>query len=256
MKAPAYVWMLSALVGAASTVVLAFAGLDESRDMWSPPDALVIASTVTIATLAAVRPVWDGIQAIRGSERARLRVEAQIVAEVTLRRVVKRTGLDWTAVGVNVFLVRVTAAFWRPSWPPIRRAQVRIAKLRIRSLPKPSGIPWTKGKGVIGACWETQSDIVIDLAEEERALGALSADEFEGLPSEDRFGFTHNEFKRTRGTYGAILAVPIKTDEGEYLGCITVDAPGDSFRHLSDPELREDVGDSADVMLIALRVRD
>lgn len=103
-----------------------------------------------------------------------------------------------------------------------------VARLRLHYVP-PSGIRWTKGKGVIGKCWALGKDVGRNLAAEFGGLAGIQKDDWEAMPADFREGLTFEEFERTWDLIGCVVAVPIAAPSGAYLGCVSVDAPGDSY---------------------------
>lgn len=99
---------------------------------------------------------------------------------------------------------------------------------------KRSGIPFVKGKGVVGRCWQEERDVDLNL---ERDVHPFAVDEasYGGLPDDARLGITWNEYQRTKH-YQAIWATPLVTQAGRRTrvrGIVSVDIThGGSFDDL------------------------
>ena len=100
--------------------------------------------------MTAAIPALQAFLAERGERARRKAIEREKKVEsflvAALIDIVNLGHADWQRTGVQMFRIRNR---WR--WTRHERsAKVRIA-------PKPSsGVVWTKGKGVIGRCWETR----------------------------------------------------------------------------------------------------
>jgi hypothetical protein len=124
-------------------------------------------------------------------------------------------GADWQNTGIQVFLLRG----WK--W---RKRHVRAAKVRIGAIPS-SGVKWTKGKGIIGKCWETRMAASADLGSHFAPFLHSSKPRWEALSSDTRYGLSFEDFQRLGAKYGWVAAVPIIDGNDKYLGCVSVDTP-------------------------------
>jgi hypothetical protein len=196
-----------------------------------------------LATLVVVSaPTADAFFYLRSRRREEeRRLLARQVSEtlrIALVQVIDLTGLDWKAVGMNAFLIER-----RHRW---RREQYlhRIGRERISIHPLPSEVTWTKGKGVIGRCWELNSDVGVDLAKHFAPYRSLTEAEWDALPSDERFGLSYLEFKRTEHL-GPVVATPMQEADGTIIGVVSVDGPPGTYTRLSSEPVREAIGAAA-----------
>jgi hypothetical protein len=89
--------------------------------------------------------------------------------------------------------------------------------------PPPSGIEWTVGKGLIGRCWETRSNVAVDLRDCFHNYLGASRSEWDQLDAQTRFGLGFDEFSKTKDSFGWVAAAPILDKQGGYLGCVSLD---------------------------------
>jgi hypothetical protein len=180
-----------------------------------------------------------------GALRERRLQDTRRISE-TLRgllvQVVQASNLDWTAIGINAFLVRR-----RYRWVGARVLD-RVGRERIRSTPAPSRVLWSRGKGVIGRCWESGQDLGFDLREHFAEISDLTADQWADLPHEQRLGLSHDEYLRTR-QHGLVVATPVLDRSGKVIGVISADAPSGARDRLWNEQVREVLGSGA----VALR---
>lgn len=118
-----------------------------------------------------------------------------------------------TSLGVHVWIAR-------GRWAKCRRL-CRRTSFNLHKVP-PSGIKWTAGKGVIGTCFRSGVEQSKDL----RSIAAVARDggeaDFMALPGSERLGLTYEEFSKVK-RYAFVHAWPLKDEEGEVLGCVSVD---------------------------------
>jgi hypothetical protein len=216
---------------AALEVALDHAG----RENNSPP--FVLATLVVVS--APTADAYFYLRTRRKEEERRLLArQVSETLRIALVQVIDLTGLDWKAVGMNAFLIER-----RRRW---RREQFlhRIGRERISIHPLPSEVMWTKGKGVIGRCWELNSDVGVDLAKHFAPYRALTEDEWDALPADERFGLSFLEFKRTEHL-GPVVATPIQEADGTIIGVVSVDGPSGTYTRLSSEPVREAIGAAA-----------
>jgi hypothetical protein len=145
--------------------------------------------------------------------------------------------LDWKAVGVHAFWIKRTWRHPRGVLKPIASELLHVST--------PSGITWLKGKGAVGLCWDEQRDIGVNLAEDWGPLLGCTESEWDQAPEAVKYGLTYAEFKRA-GEYGAIVVTPIFDSQShEVRGCVSVDAPEDSYDVLWSSSVREAIQDAA-----------
>jgi hypothetical protein len=151
---------------------------------------------------------------------------------------VKHHDAPWDLTGVQAFIL--TGWWWR-------RRHVRLAKVRLASSSE-SGVLWTKGKGVIGRCWETHASILIDLSQPPFSeLSNVSQEEWDTVPKQDCFGLSYSDYKTLGSKYGIVVVVPIIRDGTNYMGCVTLDLPPGHGLAKAD-ELMEFLATTADLV--------
>ena len=195
-----------------------------------------------LATLVVVSaPTADAYLYLRARRREdEARLLARQVSEtlrIALVQIIDLTGLDWKAVGLNAFIIERRTVHGE-------RHLRRIGRERISIHPLPSEVVWPRGKGVIGRCWELNSDVGVDLAKHFAPYRAMTQDEWDTLPADKRFGLTYLEFQRTEHL-GPVVATPIQENDGSIIGVVSVDGPPGTYTRLSSEPVREAIGAAA-----------
>jgi hypothetical protein len=122
----------------------------------------------------------------------------------------------WDQTGLQAFLV--DGWLWR-------KRHVRLSKIRLSSIAS-SGVRWTRGKGVIGACWSSHSVQWAQLDEAPFSkLDEWTGDEWNSLEPADTYGLSFADYQALGRKYGAVAAVPIMGSNDTYIGCVTLDTP-------------------------------
>jgi hypothetical protein len=223
-------WIL-AVLGFLGAVALGLARLDWPKGFWVGKDIVLVVSV----GLAAFAPLVQKGAAEIGERRRRRELElaesVRAYLEPAFVMIVEGTKVEWAKAGVHAFLV---SKYWVPRFErnPLRwfrGEQRRAGKVKLSVFPPPSGIRWTERKGLIGRCWADRSAIVRDLRKD---LGPYNdADEatWNKLDVTTRYSLTYSEFKRTKGNFGVVAAVPILDPKApaKYLGCVSFDTPTD-----------------------------
>lgn len=242
--------MLSLYARAAFSVV-AFAGAVifglRETDIWSAPDVLVVLSLCALGAYTAIEPVlaireelrWRGVYDLRDHARRELDRTAVALANTT---------------SIPIETLRVQALVVHRQ----RRLRGELAlelleESRLKSRPARSGVIWTKGKGVIGLCWKTGREVIANLDTAHNGLAGCTAEQWSQQPDTTTFGLPWEDFNRTVGKYGIIVAVPIVLSGPGFLGCVVVGgAPGQSAG-LDTEEVLELVHAAADNIANHLR---
>jgi hypothetical protein len=84
-----------------------------------------------------------------------------------------------------------------------------------------SAVRWTKGKGVIGRCWETEAITHVNLHRLNERLADITEERYYTLTESARMNMSYAESRMTVGNVGEILAVPIHVD-ARFAGCVAV----------------------------------
>lgn len=239
-------------LGAGSSLVIGLSRADKPTGFWGDKGGLVVAALVWLAIWATAEPVFRAYRKHAEARSATLRQDLEQLLRAALVQIHELTGLKWTEIGVHVFLVHTR---WRfRSWPWRYDVQRHTARVKMTQYPPPTGITWTKGKGVIGRCWDLKGSVAVDVRAAYQPYMNATREEWDRLPADVRFGLTFEEFTRTKGYAGAILATPILTEMGAaYLGCVSVDAPGDSIQALDSDQVFEVLQSVADATAALLR---
>jgi hypothetical protein len=174
----------------------------------------------------------------RDEERRGLARQVSETLRIALVQIIDLTGLDWKAIGLNAFMIERRGR-WR-SELHLRR----IGRERISIHPLPSEVVWTRGKGVIGRCWDLNSDVAVDLAKHFAPYQGLTEAEWDALPPDERFGLSYLEFRRT-DHLGPVVATPIQKSDGTIVGVVSVDGPPGTYTRLSSEPVREAIGAAA-----------
>jgi len=204
---------------------------------WPQHPKLAVSAIVSAAVFATIDLFISAIKARREERNATTLRNIDELLKGTLVQIHKTTGLPWTDIGLHLFVVKKRWAwklcFWDGDY------QHHEARVKITAYPPPTGIRWTKGKGVIGLCWSKRAFQSCDLLTHYGPFQDCDAQAWSQLAEKHKYGLTYEEFLRDKEFAGAILAAPILTDRGaKYLGCVSIDAPGESFRQLNHPEVK------------------
>lgn len=203
------------LIGSAVPLAL------RQAEIWKkPPEQLLVACLLTIAFVGAAEPVGKRVQEKRirvaDANRERLRQ----VMTMALVEISHLTSLPCQDVGVHMYVIR------HPFPRRLRQPELdRILRVRLSSMPEASDIKWTHGKGVVGACWQQQRGVSIDVHALHSEHYACDEATWGTLEPAVTLGLSYADFKRTRGKYGVILATPITRATGGIVGVVSVDGP-------------------------------
>jgi hypothetical protein len=220
-----------AAVNGIAVLALGAARLNQPAGSWDARGTwLIVALLVT-----GLVPFVQAVIAERGEKARRKALELESALQsylvTSLIYIVRHCGADWHKTGVQVFRVRRRLKV-RRSRPfrilrPLRlwtEEHDRTTKVRLAAIPS-SGIEWTEGKGVIGRCWATRQPEFVDLSRHFGPYDGYDETQWNSLSEEDRYGFTYQDFLRTKGKYGFVAAVPIIDRKEKYVGCVSLDTP-------------------------------
>lgn len=208
---------------------------------WSGWVAVSIASGVGFVAL--IDNIRTASIRYRGFERnkARNRMFKPLIAAldaVTIARADEKVRL--VHLGASVYIIR---SFWgrRFFCVPWRKVRLhRIVRFRLSERPDESKVDWTKGKGTVGACWETPDATLHDRRQVARDYGKgkhPTREEFARLPDEVTCKFSYDEFIQTIDRYGEILAVPIKKRGGDPIGVVSIDCVAKAYDSPESPSI-------------------
>lgn len=231
------------VVAALSALALGLSRLDQPPGFWGDRVWLIVALLVVVFLWSAFDAIDRAISASRAKRAAKLdsiRAAGETVLKAALVRTVQDSEVPWTEVGLHLFLV---ARKWQRKWP-FRVAYLWHARrVKMSEFPPPTGIVWTKGKGVVGRCWATGGFVSCDVRNAYAPYLSSTESEWNQLDSDKRFGLTFAEFSLTKDHAGTILAAPILTAAGngghQFAGCVSLDAPGDCYAQLATVEIKQ-----------------
>ncbi|SDN51375.1 hypothetical protein SAMN05660199_00170 [Klenkia soli] len=225
----------------------------QQAGVWDdPPVGLLWTCIVSPAAVA----IGEQIRGIVKERKSGSREERQQAVDLALTQAVLRihdaTGFDKYDIGVSVWRVRSPRLRWLTGG---HGSLQRVGRRRFNPRPTPSDITWTRGKGVIGLCWEGQDELHKDLrpACKKYPNGACTETRWQSVSPDLRMGMSLEEFRMMIGKYGEVLAMPIKSAKGTFLGCVAVDVPieacnPDDVAKLGTTAVRNIAAATADVM--------
>lgn len=226
--------LLGALPAAAAAAQLAIVEIPiRSAPSWVPrSDSWSLASLVVLGASALASPA---AQAIR-ERRAQRRLQKRSITDRALRglliELVKLTDLPFYVLAVHVF---VPEKRWskRASVPKREERLIKFASIKIVDRPRSTNIPWTRGKGVIGQCWEKKKTVAMNVCHEFREYikGAKGESDWKDETPEWRTNLDWDELERVKN-YGPVIAYPVLDDDGHFIACIAVDGPPRQYTKL------------------------
>ena len=146
-------------------------------------------------------------QTERAEDAERRRQNDELLKSL-LTAVHQATGLNPVTLGSSVWLVPPD-----PAGPALQR----LTNYQFHSR-QSTRIAWTKGKGTIGQCWESEVELVTNPG----SWRDLQRGDFEALTEDKRLGMSWQEYQAT-AAYSAVWAVPLKDHEGRLRGVLSVD---------------------------------
>jgi hypothetical protein len=145
---------------------------------------------------------------------ANIKETAQYLFLMVQREADDRIG--FAELAVNVWIVPLM-----PRNRPMNGEQAlqRLASFKVHQR-HPLDIAWTKGKGLVGRCWENADEQWLNL---ESIHVALASGTLDSVPDNERLGLDDGEIKR-EAAYWAIFATAIKDEKGAVIGVVSVDS--------------------------------
>ena len=214
----------------------------------SPWPTIAVFTRISLILATAAESAW-GLYRVhrRETEASRaLQIDKQLVS--ILVQVAKETGVDVDVPGCNVWRIYSPRGGGEP-------ALHREGHRRLSDYPQPSDRAWTKGKGVIGRCWEQGASKFWDytnLQKRHESKAAISESAWKTMKPADRWGFDRDEYLDAIRKYQQVLAVPIVDSQGQVLGCVSIDIPTDrpanDPRCLDTPEVRGILASAAEAL--------
>lgn len=168
--------------------------------------------------------------------------------------------VDAASAASGIEAAHLGSAVWRVPRFGERDHLIKVSSFR-GTFHVPSGVQWTRGKGVVGLCWAgPDRDLVVDTTR----YRELTEDTFEALTDQVRMGLSWEDWRATARLW-SIWATALG-DDSRFFGCLSVDCdmPGraeDLKRAAEDRTVREfveaicalvdDAGGELDAKLVA-----
>lgn len=221
-------YWLTILAAIAAFVLLAVESAEGLLD-WEAPASITFWLTMAVGALALGESVRRAREIKAKPRNDRFRSDIQKALSSAVGIISDQTGVSIQRLGANAFRVKQVSGVRR--W--LFKAEPRLERLyryRIDDHPAASKVAWTMGKGTIGRAWEEGRKAHTDWRQIARRWQdkSLSEEQFQEIPEKTRHKFSREEFMAVVGKYAEVVAVPIKDEHGEVLGCVAVDIPLDS----------------------------
>lgn len=222
---PAGVSVAAAVVSTGAGAYLTVAGLfDEARSAPWLVVSIVVAAVVSV--VGTVRAALFGTRraaALKTEEAVREHLQNALFSAHDL------TGIDvrqWNSVFMAVAgrgrFTRLVAAV-RAGFGPHENSNVR----------------WTRGKGTVGAAWETEQVVFDNIRPIFERHGTCTEPEWDALPDNTRKGLTYRDWVVTRGKYGTIIAACTRDSSDNVTGVIAINAPVDHNLQVHEKDLKD-----------------
>lgn len=120
----------------------------------------------------------------------------------------------------------------------------RVLRVRPGSCPPNNWMPWRRGEGVVGAAWEQNNTVYLDLGDVQ-IQAVASSDDFSRLPDDLRLGMSYDTIEVTRRDFRAVWATPIHDPDGRFLAVLSlnvdrnVDMPSSELNAIVRPAVRD-----------------
>ena len=247
-----------AIVAAGATGIAFWVGAKPNASVWRSHSWLLYGTGVVLAVnvlLPAVAKAWLQAFPPLAMPRNRQLQQAVNAAYVTLLGLIKENSnqrnlpeIDIKYLGLHAY--RIRRRFCRPA------ILERVADLRF-FIPPPTGITWTKGKGVIGICWKRRQWAIGDTEKVYEQAKAMSNANWKKADETITFGLTRKELENTRD-YGVIAAQPMFDfkNRRSIVGCVAITAPSGSDAQLSSDSVKNLMVGLSDVVWSAWNSRE
>jgi hypothetical protein len=176
---------------------------------------VAVAAVGGVAILQAVR---GGVHRYRLDRSSAFERTASQALGQAFRELVRLDGLTIDNVGISAWIVQ------RRVRKPWQKYLTRVGRLRLTSAPLPSRVVWTRGKGIIGRCWERENIVAQETKDLWEPHWTCTRAEWKGLNNRVKLRLKHKEWHHIRGKYRGAVAVPIVDDRNRFVGCISIDA--------------------------------
>lgn len=219
---------------AAASLTIGVVNILVEKDVLPLEDGSQLAFVVALASVALIDNVRHAVRRFfePRREQAHIRVQKPIIGVLLTLARTKRLQVEH--LGSSIFVLRRTGLLRR-------RNLVRVVRFRLADHPQATLVEWEKGKGAVGTCWEagrTEYRYRRPVAEK-YGPRTFTDSEFAELVKKNGVtsGFSREEFMSMVCKYAEVLAVPIRSQEGEFMGVVSIDlsidAPGGA-KYLDD----------------------
>ncbi len=225
-------WLLPTALG---TAVLAL----QQADVWKDPPAWIIWAAVVVSSVSLL--VEAIIEIFRTSKRSGAPYESgdrQKFMSASAAEIHQQMKLPFASIGISLWVVHTPRRYRAPlRWFTGRKKGepevflYRVERFRVAD-PTPTNEAWSRGRGVIGACVRDNKQVYRDYRPVQKDYPSdgppLSGNEWKRIRREKRDdGFSQNDFVRMIHRYEQVFAYPITDEEGQVVGCISVDITSD-----------------------------
>jgi hypothetical protein len=224
--------LLAALLALAAAAIVV---LDQTG-VWPVRPAVRAGAGLAAAALAFLGSTASAIGEHREQKRIASTEHLRYALRTLAFAVAETTRIDVRELGLAVYVVRV-------DWPtPWRRRLDRVVRERSVHRPTAARVEWRPGKGVIGRCVATGTDVAQDVAADMAPWEDATREDWDlRIPAEVKAGFTFEEFQQMHGRYHVVVATPILDDTGRatsVVGCLALDGPAGSYDELAADDVR------------------
>ena len=186
------------------------------------------------------RRIGESVAPLHSFERILLRV---------LPEIAQLTGVRIDGIGLHVWLCQPLGATGLAS------ALTRVARVRLSDATPSRPRPWRRGEGVVGRCWEQQTDFAIDLTDARYRVA--TDEEWQKLPAEVTLNLSLREFLETTRHFKAICASPIVPGQVA-VGCVSLNFDREceaDFQQLWSTDVKRLLRRAAEDVALVLRSR-
>lgn len=210
-----------------------------SQKVWKdPPERLLLYMLLIIGAATfydSSRTAW-----LRARSPARTRAQTQMQKGLVaaLAEIAATKGVPIQELGGSVFVVRPGLRILGPlrhRWSWSCEYLERILRFRLTDTPQPTDVDWIRSKGTIGRCWELEKSQYMNWLPIANRHGNpnITQAEFNKIKPETRQNLTFQEFRAIVDKYAEILTVPLKGEDGQVVGVVSIDlAKGDRTREM------------------------
>lgn len=165
---------------------------------------------------------------LRAPNVQRREVSVRQALEAAWVAVADKTGISMVDLMVSYFALEGAGQ--------LQRLHRRL-RVGVKQIPR-STVWWSKDKGVVGHCWETEATVRQNLSSLNRDYGTCSEAAWNALPSGRKMGMSYSDWRKTRRKYDMVIAVPIHDDD-RFLGCVALTGPTHNSTWIEQPDVEQ-----------------